>query len=453
MKRRVLVVDDNPNNKLTLELLLEEFEVEILSAENGEEAVKICRETPVDLVFMDLMMPVMDGIEATRRIRDFDAKVMIIAVTALDDEASKERMLRYGAEDYIRKPIDPEIFTRRVKNYLELIAWRSAKGQAENSAAVNLFDARVFYRSSLFRILNRQALAEFWEFFLSDSQKRVENLVECVRVVYALGGWLLKSGHGGFTITSEENEECLYLTLEGVGFVSSAVVRNVLLRNYPGGIFMLEGNKLSFRLRKGASTEEAAQAVKQLSSEEQSVLRMSHVDKISAREYVEQTPVSLMDKIEALEELEDQIDVSIVEFEAHPSTEKLGLIADRLLSYDEVINAMFEFQHLAFAISSLAEFLRRIDQASLDEKKVKKMVSLLSNVLADLASWRKTIFINQDTSDIHYLDSSLLSSCLQIEMIYEEKKLESGEEDDDGIEFFQGALRRGVAPDRHYGGG
>lgn len=440
MSRRVLVVDDNPNNKLTLELLLEEFDhLQVLTAENGEEAIKLCQAKPIDLVFMDLMMPVMDGIEATRRIREFDKQVMIIAVTALDDEASKERMLRYGAEDYIRKPIDPEIFTRRVRNYLELIELRASKGQGENSAAVNLFDAKVFYHSSVFRVENRHALAEFWEFYLSDSQKRVENLVECIRVVYAFGTWLLKTGHGGFTITSEENDDSMYLTLDGLESVSSVVVRNILLKNYPEGIFMIEGDKLSFRLKKRPIGEEPECGLecqaKTLSSEEQSVLRMSHVEKISAKEYVEQTPVSLMDKIEALEELEDLIDVAILDFEAKPEPKMLGVVAERLVAYNEVINAMFEFQHLAFAISSLAGLLQRIDESKLDEKKIRKVVSLLSNVLADLSSWRKTIFIEQETRDIHYLDSSLLSSCLQIEMIFEEKKIEEGGEDD-GIEFF-----------------
>jgi two-component system chemotaxis response regulator CheY len=435
MSHRVLVVDDNPNNRLTIELLLEEFEVEILSAENGEQAVTAVREQNPDLVLMDLMMPVMDGIEATRQIRTFDTRVMIVAVTALDDEGSKEQMLRFGAEDYLRKPIDPEIFTRRVHNYLELIELRASKGQAVNEEAANLFDSRVFYHVSLFHVRKKEALAEFWEHFLAGPLKQADGLSDCVRVVYALGSWLLKSGHF-FRIVAEENEENLFLTLRGVESVSPTVIRNILLKHYPGGLYKIEGDRLSFRLKKGTPVAASEGEVKALSDDETAVLRMSHTDKISAQEYVEMTPIGLMDKIEALEEQEDKIDLAIVAFESHPSPQTLSAIGDELLAYNGVIDAMFEFQHLAFAIGSLINFLKRLDESSLDEKKNKKLVSLLSNVLADLSTWRKTIFVEQSTNDIHYLDSSLLSSCLQIEMIFEQKQISEEGEDDDGIEFF-----------------
>lgn len=66
---RVLIVDDNDNNRLTLNLLLEELEsVEISEAENGQMAVEMCAKNAFDLVFMDIMMPVMDGFEATKYI-------------------------------------------------------------------------------------------------------------------------------------------------------------------------------------------------------------------------------------------------------------------------------------------------------------------------------------------------------------------------------------------------
>ena len=61
------------------------------------------------------------------------------------------------------------------------------------------------------------------------------------------------------------------------------------------------------------------------------------------------------------------------------------------------------------------------------------MVLLLTNMISDLSSWRKTIFIKQEANDIHYLDSSLLSSCLQIEMIFNENDID---EEDDGLELF-----------------
>lgn len=66
----ILIVDDNENNRLSLQLLLEELQdIHINEAQNGEEAIAFCKHTPVDLIFMDIMMPIMDGIEATAAIK------------------------------------------------------------------------------------------------------------------------------------------------------------------------------------------------------------------------------------------------------------------------------------------------------------------------------------------------------------------------------------------------
>lgn len=425
--KKVLVVDDNQNNKLTLELLLEEFDVEILSAENGLEAVEIAKQNKIDLIYMDLMMPVMDGIEATRTIREFDKRVIIVAITALDDDISKEKMLRYGAEDYIRKPINPDIFTRRTKNYLEIIDLRGGKNK--NTNAINLFDENIFYRSCSFTIVNQQALAEFWEFYLTDSEKRVKGISDCVRIIYALGSYLLKSGCSDYQIVSEENESNLYITLIGISRFSPIVIKNILVKNYPFGVYKLDGEKLSFSLKKDGGVVENR---KYLNEDEKEVLSGTKGEKISAKEFVEATPFDLMAKIDALEEEEERLDFAISDFSHSPTVENLEIIADRILVYNSVIDNLFEFQHLAFAIDSLAKLLKRVEGESLGEDNVKKMISLLGGVLSDLTSWRKSIFIDQIANDIHYLDASLLSSCLQIEMIFEKKEIDN----DDEIEFF-----------------
>ena len=388
----------------------------------------------MDIVFMDLMMPVMDGIEATRKIREFDGKVMIVAVTALDDEHSKEQMLRYGAEDYLVKPIDPKIFPRRVELYTQLARGRHvARG---DNRAVNPFEKNVYNRMTLFRVFDESSLGEVWEYFLADSHKQVDGLTECIRVLYGLGSWMLKGGIS-FTITSEENDEFLFLTQDGVASVRETVVRDVLLKHYPQGRYMIRDGALAFMLKKrplapAAEGESGASLDEALSEDEKTVLRMSHTEKVTAEEYVESTPVDLMDKIEALEETEDRIDLAVLDFEEHPGRPALEKIGKELGSYYDVIDELFEFQHLAFAIESLAKFLPAIPEEKLEPTKNKKLAALVQNVLMDLSNWRKTIFISKETKDIHYLDSSLLSSCLQIEMIFDEKPAD----DEDELELF-----------------
>ena len=95
---KILIVDDNDNNRLTLNLLLEDVkDVEVNEAINGKKAVQMCEKQDYDLVFMDIMMPIIDGVEATLCIKDIPKPPMIIALSALDDKELKQRDSFQGA--------------------------------------------------------------------------------------------------------------------------------------------------------------------------------------------------------------------------------------------------------------------------------------------------------------------------------------------------------------------
>lgn len=105
---KLLVVDDNPiNQKLLLYSLKKEFDIEL--ANNGLEAVNILDDKSFDVVLMDLMMPVMDGAEATLRIRESDRYrnkyIPIILLTTNDLEIDRLRCMESGADDYLIKPV------------------------------------------------------------------------------------------------------------------------------------------------------------------------------------------------------------------------------------------------------------------------------------------------------------------------------------------------------------
>jgi len=109
--KRILIADDDMRSAFALSKLLAEHGVQVVKAENGEKAVKALAEGPaVDLVLMDVMMPVMDGYEAIRRIRADErfARLPIIALTAKAMAGDRDKCLAAGANDYQTKPIDPE---------------------------------------------------------------------------------------------------------------------------------------------------------------------------------------------------------------------------------------------------------------------------------------------------------------------------------------------------------
>lgn len=119
---RALVVDDNPTNRLLVSKILSSFGVEVETANDGEEAVKTVEETDFDLVFMDINMPKMDGIEATQAIRDLGgdyAAMPIIALTALAAPGDRERFLEAGMDDYLAKPIDTSALRAMVMSVMD----------------------------------------------------------------------------------------------------------------------------------------------------------------------------------------------------------------------------------------------------------------------------------------------------------------------------------------------
>ena len=107
--KKILIVDDDVRNVFALASALELHGVEVLYAENGEEGLELLRQnTDVDLTFMDIMMPEIDGYETIKMVRaipDFE-HLPIIALTAKAMKGDREKTISAGASDYIAKPVD-----------------------------------------------------------------------------------------------------------------------------------------------------------------------------------------------------------------------------------------------------------------------------------------------------------------------------------------------------------
>ena len=118
--KRILVVEDNETNIYLISFILRKNGYEVTEARTGEEGVELAIKEKPDLIIMDIQLPGIDGLEATRKIRESEAdgEVPIIALTSYAMTGDRERALKAGCTGYIEKPINPDTFISEIKKYL-----------------------------------------------------------------------------------------------------------------------------------------------------------------------------------------------------------------------------------------------------------------------------------------------------------------------------------------------
>ncbi len=112
--RHILVVDDDPNIRNLVSIYLREEGFTVLNAVNGQEALNILEEKPCDMAIVDIMMPIVDGYELTKNIREY-YDIPVILLTAKDQIEDKEKGFLSGTDDYLVKPFEPKELLYRIK--------------------------------------------------------------------------------------------------------------------------------------------------------------------------------------------------------------------------------------------------------------------------------------------------------------------------------------------------
>jgi len=118
--KKVMVIEDNENNMYLMRFMLEKHGYKVIEARDGLTGVAMALEQQPDLILMDIQLPDINGLEATRRIckSDTAGKIPIIAVTSYAMVGDREKTLEAGCSGYIEKPINPETFMQELQKYL-----------------------------------------------------------------------------------------------------------------------------------------------------------------------------------------------------------------------------------------------------------------------------------------------------------------------------------------------
>lgn len=118
--KRILVVEDNETNLYLIRFMLEKSGYEVIEAREGAVGVEMAVKEKPNLVIMDIQLPDIDGLEATKRIRasEADTEIPIIALTSFAMAGDREKALAAGCTGYIEKPINPDTFIAEIEKFL-----------------------------------------------------------------------------------------------------------------------------------------------------------------------------------------------------------------------------------------------------------------------------------------------------------------------------------------------
>lgn len=438
--KKVLIVDDQTLNQTLLKAYIQQYEkqypaepIEIKKANHGLEAVRMCQEEPFDLIFMDILMPHMNGIEATKHIHAILPQAIIVIVSTEDDEENQIQALRNGAKDYFIKPIQPDIFKRRLHLYATMM--ENGKGIASSKQSLNLFSNTIFCYKTTYLIENEEDLAQLWEsllFKVKDSV-RTNFMSDLIRFIYQLSQVML-SRKVQPQIVMEENEHHYFFSILNVHIVQSKKIIQ-LIENYFSQIdYLLKSNVLSFKVVKEFSQTAVITTIsipeeqpKQPSAASVSVTYEKESEILQRFDFMEE---------EDMASLELKLNELSTQFMWMGSNELNGDDVDQIVSAFERLSSIMllysETQTLGIAIRDLTAIIKKDETAFITM--APQMSSLCKSFNNDLILWFKSIFY-EGAPSISYMDASILSNIQMIQSFLEPAD-DATLDDSDGFEFF-----------------
>jgi len=475
----VLYVEDDEATRSIFENMLKKIFNRVEVAQNGKEGLEKFKLINPDIVVTDIQMPKMNGLEMSAEIKQIDKTKPIVLTTAFEDSKYFIKSIELGVDRYLLKPIKSEYMITVLSDIVEMI---------ENNKIIELYKKRAVQEKvieasfdmlkqtleSLVNIAivydkNRDvvfinSISE--QFFNKQIVKDIkENRLSLDSFVKQKDGYLKSflntSEHGDNKIflqfdkrfyifvinknklvTEDETYELLLLTdITKIEYQKVKIENSRrLLKEFIIKTKYINHDEKPKQKPKEPQIEDSIKSLnfdtkKEMIDERQKeVLRKSHMIKLSAVEFCNSLDDYTIAQIDELHELDDELNDLIIQLDDEQNRDVLYEVSLKFEQYSRAIDIFLEFSDLSFAITSFAELIIQ-KYKTIDSSKLRKLTKLLDMVRLDLFDWRNTIFISKSTADIHYLDSSLFSSCLQIEMILSEEEKQITDDEDD-LELF-----------------
>lgn len=474
---KILYCEDDETVATIFTSLLHKFTNNFFYAKNGEEGLELYYKEKPDIVITDIEMPKKTGIELIEDIRKENEDIPIVITTAYGDGDFLFKAIDLNVNKFLIKPIDKDKLLKVLTNIIASLEdkknsekfrmIKEKKKLEENTKeVVNQFldisvspimivkNGKITNINNLFTELftdkNLKLLLEDINYFDNLIEKREEyksSINDLNEENYYENEISIIKPNGQRKVFQviikkvyfkEETEKSIIYTFQNITYLE---YQKLKIKNYSERLkdFIIN-SKYKTHTKEINKEEFDKQIEKELENkkertfneEEAKLLRKNHDEKISAQEFLASLDDYVIEDIQELEECEEEIDISLDKFEKTPTKEILEEIIVNIEKYAKAIKNLQEFDELYEAVNSTINLLINIEE-DLNEENIPKIQKFVKNILLDLKSWRITIFEEAQTKDIHYLDSSLLSSCLQFEL---DLKGEKPEEDECDFEFF-----------------
>ncbi|MDP3301459.1 MAG: response regulator [Sulfuricurvum sp.] len=478
---KLLIVDDVEDNRLVLRAICRKLDgFEIFEAVDGQDAVEKCEELRPHIILMDIMMPRLDGFQAAKIIKDRYPDTIIMAVTAVIDPKMEANMAQIGVAAYIRKPIDKDLLRIKLQSYAGVLSvGGDEKKMFSNNIVLNPFSEDIRSFKTIFSIHSVEAIMDFGIWILARFECAhatvCTNIDMIIELIYELVNQELKNKIT-VTITIEESFEEVFIHAS----LPKKVVRTAAMEHLICGLgsaCLITEPMVAFRIsiiandgeNKGCAlaspvpnvceittadqepviskkqvvvpeikveVPEKSVELRTVGAAEHQVLRESFAEKMNAKDYVDSIDSDAFGEVSDLREADLEWSSWLHTLTDEPTEENFRHFANEVLgAYSNAISALYEFSGLAYAIISLSTLIKANTGILIcDEVKRAKILEFLGYFKNDLSSWIEHVFELQDTQDIHYLDGSFFSSCMQIESIITGTEVDLGDEGE--IEFF-----------------
>ncbi|HEX5670016.1 MAG TPA: response regulator [Sulfuricurvum sp.] len=441
--KKILIVDDQTLNQTLIEAYVNQYcqqhgeAMQISTANDGLEAVGLCQNEAFDLIFMDILMPHMNGIDATKHISAILPDAMIVIVSTQDDEENQIQALRNGAKDYFIKPIQPEVFKRRLQLYMNIMD--SSKHPISIKKSVNPFSKNIFCYKTTYLIENEEDLAQLWEsiLFTIKDNVRTNFLSDLIRFMYQMGQAMLGRKVQP-QIIMEENEASYFFTIINTNIIPKTKIIQLIESYWTRADYRLEANLLSFIVTKEANLipVPATQTIRQDVPQE-AIKEAVHVSSNTPyhKEIEELHRFDFMEG-EDLTSLELKLNELATQFMWMGSNELNADDVDHIVNAFErtasILMLYSETQTLGIAIRDLTSIIQKDEKTFIEM--AAQMSSLCKSFNNDLILWVRSVFYDGAPS-VNYMDASIISNIQMVQSFLsppEEVNLDDG----DGFEFF-----------------